>query len=597
MRLFFLIISFLFGTSSFVNAQIPHRINGSPYPVSQTPDTLFVVNLWEYSDSEKLTIQTLQGLLAKTNPTLFSWIGGSSTIWLDDLENNYSFVSDTSYWNDFPGLMSHFANEISGYILCNLHDNSSNTAISLCGILNAIAVTPSESALMTSLGIPLLQDVTSLDESWLFENYESQLSKEIVVYQKEEKDLFLGDYSVFSNAFHFYDPINSSLTTDALARMNDNSVLLGWGDSEYYLVETASNHSLQVHPADWARNLSVYSNFEATTIQNTHADSVISGEDVHTVCFVMSDGDNVQWLLNDFSTNPNWYGSPNRGQVDIGWTMSPAMCELAPAVLKHFYDNAANNPNGQDYFIAGPSGLGYNFPNLSPSITSATALLNEYMGKADLNIVNILGTSNDEAYMAPYLLQPNIDALFYYDYFNYSALNGSITFVNNKPIIGSRYNFWDGFESVASLAQNINALPKDAYSSDGYSLIATHVWTKSVDSIIACAALLDSNVIVVTPDEFIKRIQSKMGSTVEVNENIDSDLRIYPNPTTNELLILSEQLEITEINIINSTGEAIRSYQKNPGILNVVDLPHGVYFIQFVSDDQRITRKFIKSKN
>ena len=88
-----------------------------------------------------------------------------------------------------------------------------------------------------------------------------------------------------------------------------------------------------------------------------------------------------------------------------------------------------------------------------------------------------------------------------------------------------------------------------------------------------------------------------MGSTVEVNENIDSDLRIYPNPTTNELLILSEQLEITEINIINSTGEVIRSYQKNPGILNVVDLPHGVYFIQFVSDDQRITRKFIKSKN
>ena len=89
MRLFFVIISILFSTSSFVNAQIPHRITGSPYPVSQTPDTLFVVNLGEYSDSQKLTIQTLQGLLAKTNPTLFSWIGGGSTIWLDDLENNY----------------------------------------------------------------------------------------------------------------------------------------------------------------------------------------------------------------------------------------------------------------------------------------------------------------------------------------------------------------------------------------------------------------------------------------------------------------------------------------------------------------------------
>ena len=132
-----LLISFLFVISSLINAQTPHRIIGSPYPVSQTPDTLFAVNNFEYPESQQLTIQTLQGLLAKTEPTLFCSVGGGSTVWLEDLDNNYNVVRDNTYWFDFPGLIAHFENKVSGYILCNLHDNSSNVAISLWGILHS----------------------------------------------------------------------------------------------------------------------------------------------------------------------------------------------------------------------------------------------------------------------------------------------------------------------------------------------------------------------------------------------------------------------------------------------------------------------------
>ena len=147
------------------------------------------------------------------------------------------------------------------------------------------------------------------------------------------------------------------------------------------------------------------------------------------------------------------------------------------------------------------------------------------------------------------------------------------------------------------MAQNINALPTDAYSSDGYSLIATHAWTKSVDSIIACAALLDSNVIVVTPDEFVKRIQNKMGSTLGLSNVENKELiSIYPNPTKNELIIKNEQVEINQVKIINSTGQVIRTFQGYSRILNVKDLPNGIYLIQFLTDGQHITKRFIKYK-
>lgn len=84
----------------------------------------------------------------------------------------------------------------------------------------------------------------------------------------------------------------------------------------------------------------------------------------HTVTFLMTDGDNVQWLLGPFASGAAWYGSPNRGKVSLGWTVSPALAELAPSVLAYFYEHA--NP-GVDEFVAGVSGVGYYIPEKVPA--------------------------------------------------------------------------------------------------------------------------------------------------------------------------------------------------------------------------------------
>jgi len=74
---------------------------------------------------------------------------------------------------------------------------------------------------------------------------------------------------------------------------------------------------------------------------------------VHTVAFVMSDGDNIQWLQGGWRSD-EWYGSPDRGAVPIGWTFAPAMESLAPVIL----DWAKSNATANDTFVAGPSGAG-----------------------------------------------------------------------------------------------------------------------------------------------------------------------------------------------------------------------------------------------
>jgi len=490
------------------------RISGSPYPVSSIPDTIFVIQDNNFTESELFTINSLQGLLAKEKPMLYRDHGQGYSLWIKDIGKNYPVILDNRFSNNFTGLINYFKGKISGYVLSNLHDNSSNTAISICGFLNSIAITSDKISLMVNLGIRKVEDVRDRDESWALNKYANEFSTKILCYQKEGKDLFLGDYSIFANAFYFFDNMGSAITNRAFSRMDDNSIMIGWGDDEYNTVKMASNNSVMVNAGDWALNLSTLSNFNVETKQKNHLETLINHEGVQTVCFVMTDGDNVQWLLNDFATGQNWFGSPDRGKVNIGWTISPSFCELAPTVMKYLYDNSANSENGRDYFIAGPSGIGYFYPEQYPAINSNAQLLNEFMKKSDLNILNVIGDNGSIEKVKPFLNIESIDAIFLYTYAkNYTGLAGKIMWYNGKPVIGGRFALWQGANSPEELASKLNGMARNPNSPDGYSLIPVHVWSEGVKDIEACVSLLDSHVRVVAPDEFVALIKKNLSNT------------------------------------------------------------------------------------
>ena len=565
LRRFVLIIFFgmtLLPVKGQFDITIAERVPGSPYPVSSTPSAVYVINDWGWSESERFTTSTLMGLMAKSGDNMiYSESGDGYSTWMSDLVANYNVYEDKSYYNDFKGLITHFRYDFSGYILCDLRDNSSNVAVSLCGPMNAIAVTPYDEDLMISLGKNKLLDVRGKDETWaLSTSYSSDFSKDVTCFQDENKCMFLSDYAVFANAFQFFDTdINSSLVNNALSRMNSNKIVMGWGPDEEYTVKKISGNSLQLNAADWTENLPVLSNFEATLQQHTHSTTINEEDNVHTVCFLVTDGDNLNWMLKEFYGQSKAYGSPNRGQVSIGWTISPAMAELAPTIMKYFYDKATNTSSVKDYFVGSSSGVGYMNPDLFPELQASAELTNEYMKKADLNILNVIGTQYRSTDMQKYLEQSNIDAVFFYGYSNYAILNGAINVVNNKPVIGARYRLWDGFDDAASLAEKLNNQSTNAYSSAGYSLVAVHAWSFNqyvVDEINSCVSMLNSNVIVVSPDEFVKRIKKKFVLPDAVKNNLfNSNFKVFPNPVRDGYINLQGELisnDIVEMVDINN---------------------------------------------
>mmetsp|Transcript_14856 Transcript_14856/g.30347 ORF Transcript_14856/g.30347 Transcript_14856/m.30347 type:complete len:281 (+) Transcript_14856:269-1111(+) len=276
--------------------------------------------------------------------------------------------------------------------------------------------------------------------------------------------------------------------------------------------------------ADQALNLAVLNASPETVkhrpaVVRSQGDTRQDAKPKHTVCFVMSDGDNVQWILNDWSAEKGangWWASAERGNVKMGWTLSPSLAALAPAALQWIMAGATEN----DQLIAGPSGATYAFVNDFPDTHTFKAFAEEssyLMGKAGMRIVNVL---NDEGFAETVdvmLAEEDIDAVFLYEYNGYSELGGAISFVGGKPVIGGRFNLWSpDFYDVDDLVDALKGLPNmdDVTSSDGYTLIPVHAWSHSVEDIVSAVKQLeaDGRFDVVLPDELVARVAKNVAA-------------------------------------------------------------------------------------
>jgi hypothetical protein len=256
------------------------------------------------------------------------------------------------------------------------------------------------------------------------------------------------------------------------------------------------------------------------------------------VSFLFTDGDNVQFLLNTFSTDAAHFLDPqlDAGKLPIGWTLSPSLAELAPSVLARIYRIAAARftDAGGDSFVAGPSGMSYMYPDAfhaaSPTGYSAfTNLTLDYLRLADMRLVNFITDSYDESEVAPLLQSDQVDGVILYYFTDYSACRGTVYWVSVdspargqlwKPVVCGRLNLggWTSYETPASLAAKVNAASRDPTSPDSYTLVPVLIWTMNVSDIAASVALMDTaGVQVVRPDTFFQLMTQNVKHSTAVN--------------------------------------------------------------------------------
>lgn len=458
------------------------------------------------SNEELIMVETLQGIVAQEKAQIYVLRNqAASKKWLEELMDKEK-VSVT-YADNAWDLVEQFRSSIvdNGFVVYKIDDPSLNVACTVSGVKGYVAIEESIVDMAVNNGLVQMEDVRDKDEKWAFDTYKDQLNTGLIMSQPYNNYAFR-DYGVATKSLFFYDD-NTDNVFEVYTHMEDNGVVMGWYRDEMVGVDISSMLEKITLAADHAHNLSTYASFDSGVMKQKKQQSYkVKSDDVHYVTFMMSDGDNVQWYTNGMLLDRRFFGAKNRGEFPIGWSIPPTLVDLAPIIMEYAYDSQTNN----DEFVAGVSGAGYINPGTydEEAFAEFADITGEYMERADLSYLQILDGGMKQKAVDEFARQEQIEGGFYMVGFRYKEGAGNVMWSNGKPFVAYRDALWD--ENVEKFAERINNLEKNAKSVNGYSAIVVHAWTHDMADIQKTIELLDDNVVVVSPGEFIELMKENV---------------------------------------------------------------------------------------
>jgi GxGYxYP putative glycoside hydrolase C-terminal domain len=385
-------------------------------------------------------------------------------------------------------------------------DESANVATALAPLVGGVAVSERFQARAEQLGLSLLLDVRDRTEEWCLATYGEQFSRQLLM-TADPKSRVARSMAVAHRAFVVSRP--GPVYEAALARCEPDSPVLGWGcggedsqtlpSSEWGLFQTATN---------WCHNLPAFS---TETVGRTIPRERVSlpprcrvslrdiewETGVHYVTFIMSDGDNVQWLMGNFaggSEGASYYESPVRGQFPFGWTFPYVdLAQVCPYTLTDLFGRAT--PNDDFVLYSG----GYYYPDRFGVKRGDDVLrlharrLGEYMrfGRLHAFAVNCMDWDSDaarRAYRTYAEEMPDLDGVFTVQYYPYSGGEGRILWAEGGgrsiPVISCRLTIWANTgrprdTTPAGVAARLNRMPtgEGVWSDEQFSFVMAHSWS------------------------------------------------------------------------------------------------------------------------
>jgi hypothetical protein len=336
-------------------------------------------------------------------------------------------------------------------------DLSVNVATSLAGILDGVIVEESLEADARAHGLERLLDARDKTQAWCFETYRDRFNRRLLCTQDPLKP-HVRDLAIAQRALTIYGP--DAPLTEAMAWLEPLTPVLGWnGGDEFETTKLSSVHGQLQTATDWCMNLPVLmAGSEQGTPRRVRSfdPRTIDWNDRRSgVCFVGSDGDNVQWITGNFFSSSSYWSSPDRGKIPFGWSFCAAqLAQLCPPAL----DRAAATQKSNDRLIEW--GGGYYYPDLfAKDRPDRWALLARHarrtwslMQQTGTRIIgfNVARHDSPDALKAYEVFAGETDALLailVFQYAPYEAGAGKVYWVKDRrgaevPVITARYSIW-----------------------------------------------------------------------------------------------------------------------------------------------------------
>ncbi len=543
--LFWAIFMFVFnGITSYLPGIIPEPLSEQElnevlydFDVKPLADEIVVVS--GLSKDERTAVQSLQGLVGRTEASIFINFGTQTSEELADLQS----AGSTLLYKDENGnnwsldtLIARYASHIAdnGYVLFSDADTPSqiNLAFNYATVYGWLAVPVSAESEAIAAGLEKKMDLstTVLDfthERDFYDEHKDFFRKDCLVHLYAMAS-GLRDLAVQQNIFITYveddDYVARAYRDKLYSDLEPASMILGWCKYEIKHTECAGRFGHYVIPSDHSFNASVLTCNRVET-GNIGAENVTAPEldpTKHYIAIVWSDGDNAQWISNGFAEFHTWQSYDI--DVPITWTFAPQMYKFSSTAIKR----ALENKDPEDSFITGPSGAGYaRIMKMSENeVKSYSDITAAAMLKSGISTMTLLDEINNELEYASYahkleyfarydnikggILQ--IDPDYYTN--GYGAGRGRVFFANDKPFVSVGYSLWHPSGDMAQVTQEwlkqqadvINTYPADINSINGYTVINVHPWTVSPASLRYFVQNLGDNIEVISADELIAAV-------------------------------------------------------------------------------------------
>jgi hypothetical protein len=396
-------------------------------------------------------------------------------------------------------LYCHDRTERRLYEVTDSLDESANVATVVAALTGGIIVSEDLEPLVQELGLRRLFDARDKDEAWCLREYGDRLSDRYVLVQEPR----VPNVRSIAIAHPMMVVFGVDEVTDrAYARLQAPAPVIGWNSGdEFTKVAQMSRHGHFLVPCNWSANLPLLSaaaeRFTPPPLRTVDPTKIDFDDRRPTMSFMLSDGDNLQWMMGAFFHNRDYWADPRAkdGVMDFGVCLD-ALLQACPDAYRYLVDTQP------ELTVVQKCG-GYFYPDLFASnhgtkrrelLATHARRLGSQVARTGARAMAVIVSDfdSDTAKEAYAILAREIDGLaglLAIQYAPYHGGEGAILWMPNRdgidiPVVSCRYSLWANLKRPGAggpdeLAKLINA---DATAADApyRAWTVVHAWSAFV---------------------------------------------------------------------------------------------------------------------
>lgn len=324
---------------------------------------------------------------------------------------------------------------------------------------------------------------------------------------------------------------NTALLEEVLAWLKPNAPVYGWeqGVSEDQFVARVSASGHPMIPCDWSYNhaltaLHCLQRRQPVAAKGIDLQQIDFDKQKNFVSFFLSDGDNVQWMMQDFASR--FYDVPEASEVEMTYGLPiSTLSVMAPDQLDrlmHLQKPACSvmeTLGGGYYYVDTYSRNNNRAANLKIVAERLATHMQRFSVKLlGVMAMNVNSPAAKEAWQAYVDANGQLEGIIALQYSPYAGGGGEVFWVTNKagydiPVITVRYSIWDrNHEREGSPAFIASQLKSNAQQKS-FSAVCVHAWSSfegGAHGAVAarqCARQLDDRFEVVNMQELVWRLR------------------------------------------------------------------------------------------